>query len=1251
MKKVNHRTCVQMQVMNHLKILIVLIAIIGFSITGAKAQCTIQCLSNVEISLFNTNDLTLIPDMVVFDPYANCPGGSFDIKVFDDNGNHTGDFVNYTMLGKAMTVEVEVPNQGVACFANLKVIDENGPVINCQTAFVMCADSISPSQIGYPTVTDNINQMSQANLAYTDALTEYPCYTIFGDSTVTAKVARNWIAVDSSGNLGSCRQEIFFVRKTLSDVEWPADRDGFAAPYLLCQRDNPNDLQKAGTPAINGGSLNTFNNCELATSYEDDIQTVCGGEQRILRHWTVTDLCLDSSLTHVQLIRLKDIQPPTISLPDSLEFDMNQFNCTATVNLPNPTVTDSCSQTSTLILWGMGLGNGPFTDVPQGFHPVTYTVTDDCGNTASETMIVVIRDKQLPTAVCDLNKELSLLDMGTTTVPASTFDDGSSDNCGIALIEASRDGAPFGEYIDFTCADMQTPVPVKIRVSDSNGLMNECDVEVQIVDNVRPDIQCPPQITIECTENRNDAQITGMPTASDNCQIDTTTFSDNLQVNACGVGQITRHWTASDISGNQKTCTQQLIIMDNTPISIEFPEDYVTYECGAATTSDITGEPIVTGSDCEDLEIKHTDEVYPTAVPACYKIIRTWSVVDFCTFTTTSGQWTAEQIILVNDTIAPEMEVMESIAIGAGNFDCYSWVETPRATATDCSGSVTITNDSPYADANGADASGTYPTGEHTITFSASDGCGNTSQTTLTIRVQDDKPPTPVCNRGIGLSLNSDGMIAIHHSIITNTVFDNCSPEAAIELEIEPAMFTCEHLGDQLVTLYATDQSGNQSFCTTTVEIQDNLGICNGDDDVASIAGTVQTMGGTPAVQVLVGLSGGLRRAIQTDTEGGYRFEDLPKGEDYTVLPTYDVDYFDGVSTLDLVAINKHVLNVKLFDSPYQWIAADANRSGTVTTLDMVVLRKLVLRVIDDLPNNTSWRFIDSNHAFPLSGNPLQGFIPEAISINNLAWNHMNKDFIAVKIGDVTGDATLNTAISIDDRTAGESLILNIENQEIKAGQSYEIPVFADNFENIFGFQHTLQFDKNLIEWQGVAKGQFAEINDNNFGMAKLKEGLLSFSWNEAEAATIPKTAALYFLKFSAKEDAQLSEVFAINSEFIRTEAYSMGLHESDVTVQNVRLDFTESKNTNELREQIHPNPFTTATTLSFDLPNAADVTLKMYDLYGTELNELRRSFPEGKNSWRLSSNDFANYHGTVMYQLITDDLPVSTGKMIRIKI
>jgi hypothetical protein len=126
----------------------------------------------------------------------------------------------------------------------------------------------------------------------------------------------------------------------------------------------------------------------------------------------------------------------------------------------------------------------------------------------------------------------------------------------------------------------------------------------------------------------------------------------------------------------------------------------------------------------------------------------------------------------------------------------------------------------------------------------------------------------------------------------------------------------------------------------------------------------------------------------------------------YLITPSKTSDPLNGVSTFDLIQIHRHILNIKTFDSPYQYIAADINRSGTITTLDLIQLRKVILGIDANFANNSSWRFINADHIFQDLNDPLKEYLPETIRIG-LLYNRHNVEFIGIKIGDLNNSATL----------------------------------------------------------------------------------------------------------------------------------------------------------------------------------------------------------------------------------------------------
>lgn len=61
----------------------------------------------------------------------------------------------------------------------------------------------------------------------------------------------------------------------------------------------------------------------------------------------------------------------------------------------------------------------------------------------------------------------------------------------------------------------------------------------------------------------------------------------------------------------------------------------------------------------------------------------------------------------------------------------------------------------------------------------------------------------------------------------------------------------------------------------------------------------------------------------------------------------------EGVTTMDIILIQKHILGIKSLDSPYKIIAADVNNSQSITASDIAEIRKLILGVIESFPKTS----------------------------------------------------------------------------------------------------------------------------------------------------------------------------------------------------------------------------------------------------------------------------------------------------------
>ena len=324
------------------------------------------------------------------------------------------------------------------------------------------------------------------------------------------------------------------------------------------------------------------------------------------------------------------------------------------------------------------------------------------------------------------------------------------------------------------------------------------------------------------------------------------------------------------------------------------------------------------------------------------------------------------------------------------------------------------------------------PQGKYDLIAVLRDDCGNLSQPTrVPFSIEDCRGPAPICLSSLSLDLLPDGAGSGQLSLaaadfVASRVFD-CNgqgPETSNGLKLvtkysinreketpspqqTSIAFSCTDLklGFIVLELHAWDEMGNHDFCLISVEIYDKRQVCPASEspkNTLTVSGVVLTEGAAHLPGVALNLSGHASMATLSTATGAYAFNNLSKGNDYTITPFLDENHLKGVTTFDLVLIQKHILGLQMLSSPYKLIAADANNSRSITTLDLIQVRKLILNLDPVFPKNTSWRFVDAAYRFPNPANPWATSFPESISMNNLPGN-ASINFIAIKIGDVNG--------------------------------------------------------------------------------------------------------------------------------------------------------------------------------------------------------------------------------------------------------
>jgi hypothetical protein len=1277
-----------------------------------------SCVAQVSASnLFTTQNCTGTYTVEIFlnGTLVETGTGSSVINIdgIDINGNP------YNVVDQLFTFKVTNDATGNNQSGLLLVEDKLAPTISCQSLSVVCSDNLT-QEIENHLMGFADDNCSNVTLNLVQTLPDLP-----GDceAGIVRVVRRVYQAVDQSGNASPiCTLEVVVNRPDLDEVDFPADQT-ISCSASFAADSNGNPLPSfSGAPTLGGNNLFPFYSlCNVTATYTDMVIPGCGTSRVIRRMWSVTEICGGFTATTgaLQTITIAADQDPFFTgCPTApIQLNTNNFNCQATfaarslgIQATNQSGCSEVIQLTVRVIGGQIISNlldptqSDLLTLHGGQNIVQYIAYDACLNTDTCEVVINVDDHVAPVAVCKEFTTVTLNNLGQASVFASSLDNGSWDNCGIFKIEARRmdpsacDPNPvFDIKMDFCCSDAGQQIPVILRVTDTNNNFNECMVFVTVQDKTAPIIVAPSNITVDCNTfyDLNDLSLFGKVVLNDEslrenivvggqilgidgiavdiCGANITESIFSNTIDQCGVGQIIRRFEARDPDDNIAVAFQTVTFEITNPFTesdITWPAAMVNFEsCGADVDPDLTGRPILnTAGKCALVGTSHKDIVFQFVDDACFKVIRTWTVMDWCQKENNQYKmWQFHQTIKVIDVNAPVFDPVADISVCSFNAECEQEMVDLTANATDiCTPDNELvytwfvnanynpsqTNPAVFRSGTGKDASGIYPIGTHRVVFSAKDKCGNTTFTNYLFTVANCKKPSPICRNLVAeLSEMTDsngniiGMATVTADMFNAASFSTCGGDLIYSFSSDPTnntlSVTCEDVGVLSLQIWVTDIFGNQDFCTVTLQVQDNMEVCDG---ILSgfIAGLIKSEGDEPMEAVTVNVSSSNDTGYtSTSNEGTYTMRDLNAGVTYSVAPVKDNDILNGITVLDLVLIQRHMLGANLLTDPYKMLAADINNDRRINAEDILLLRQVILNRKAEFDNNTSWRFIDANYEFQDASNPfLEDQLPTSVQINDAQMGVRDVNFVAIKVGDVNNSAVTRNLNGTEDRSRNTANFW-IEDSKFKAGQVVEVPVRLSDLASLTAFQFTMKYNAEVLTLVGTEPG-IIELTNHQIAVLDADQGIVTAGWGQIESILVQEEDVLFTLLFSADREGSLAQVLALNSQ-----ATPALLYDGSETEYNLGVEFratTAIAGGMELRQNV-PNPFTQETMISFVLPEALQGTFNVYDLSGKVVYSRTNVFNAGENQLVLRKTDLGST-GVYYYELRTNKGSI-TKKMV----
>jgi len=335
-------------------------------------------------------------------------------------------------------------------------------------------------------------------------------------------------------------------------------------------------------------------------------------------------------------------------------------------------------------------------------------------------------------------------------------------------------------------------------------------------------------------------------------------------------------------------------------------------------------------------------------------------------------------------------------------------------------------------------------------------------------------------------------------------------------------VFTCDDVGDNYIYMYVTDYKGNQSRCQVNVRVQNNsanIPNCEPqpeDPTMYNVAGRISMASqasveeaevslrstqpivdewvGFDTVSVLVSeqllnphgewvtvqryedkvifgnhetISYG-EASIMTDAQGNYMLDQSVRSDgEYMVTATYE-GQDSHIGYEDVKALLHHIQDKTLLQTAYEHLAADINQDGTIDHKDLAKLMQYVSGAESTL-SDKDWIMVDASHSFTNPNDIIAGNCPEAIYFNTQSEDISNKDFIAVRIGDLSdetlifvsnnqqsliGDSANNSSNAVDQ---AEALIRSLE-----LVNEISVTAHPNPFKNDLVLNHQTNTEENV---------------------------------------------------------------------------------------------------------------------------------------------------------------------------------------------
>jgi gliding motility-associated-like protein len=652
-----------------------------------------------------------------------------------------------------------------------------------------------------------------------------------------------------------------------------------------------------------------------------------------------------------------DNVPPTVTCPTDTVLNAAPAGCTATFLPLAPTATDDCGSVANITI-------SPDTTLFSAGTPtiLTYTVSDDAGNTSTCTITVTVLDDTAPVlSACPVGPILADADSNCQAVVMwtnPTFLDACDANPIVTF-----------DYLSGSLFSLGTTL-VNITATDASLNATTCSFEVLVRDMTPPTIICPPDTVIVPIDGCSATVNFNAPVVADNCDADLNIIcSDTSGTVFSGITTVT--CVVVDDDSNVAQCDFTITVADALPPVFPNgcpPSDTVASASGNCGANPTWQAPLATDNCDQSLSIVSVPlsggflAAMPTPHTITYTATDDLGNTSTCTFT-----------ILVQDVTAPVLTNCPTlpvfIVLPVNKCDTLlTW--TPPTVNDNCGlGGVLLIPNIP--------SGSVFTTGDTMVIYTATDASGNSSTCSFNVSIRDVVPPSFGANCPTTPFVDNNGSPC---GVVVDWTFplatDNCTPDSLLDYSSTYDTTSTFFPGTTTFPVRVTDASGNFVECIVTVTVTGQTpGFTNVPGDITVTMCDVQVswipptaVGFCPPVTVL-----------QTPLPPGSVFPFGTTTVTYTAtdtlgnsaMATFNVIVSENVAPVIDCPVSPIVVNVAggIITDPSDFLLSATTNPGC----DAVVLTFNLPNATDDCvtPTVTQLQGLPSGDPFPIGFNDL----------------------------------------------------------------------------------------------------------------------------------------------------------------------------------------------------------------------------------------------------------------------------------------